>query len=152
VRAIWQGSRWPSRPARSLLPDPEALAMARLWEDWAGQSLYFYEVAFRMLDPEALEKALDLICEGRPTWERVMMKVAFKQRYPKKLAQQGLGRLSSEEVERRFVTHLEGIDTLVGKRAWLVGDAPSIADVSVVAQLDEMVRTSRFAGKIHSFT
>ena len=43
-------------PDKLLYPrEPRALAEARMWEDWAGQSLYFYEIYFRMLDPVSLE-------------------------------------------------------------------------------------------------
>ncbi len=139
-------------PERPLYPkEPEALAMARFWEDWAAQSLYFVEIHLRMLDPDAMEKALDLVCEGRPSFERALMKLVLKRRYPKKLAAQGIGKASPAEVDRRLVAHLAGLDVILGRREWLAGDALSIADFSVVAQLDEMVRTSRMAGRIRSY-
>jgi glutathione S-transferase len=130
--------------------DRPELAMARFWEDWAAQSLYFFEIHVRMLDPTSLEKALDLICAGRPAFERSILKVVFRRRYPKKLAAQGLGRLPVEEVDRRFKTHLEDLEAILGTREWLVGAAPTIADISVVAQLDEIVRTSRYAPMIRN--
>ena len=55
-------------PDKPLYPtDPGALAQSRLLEDWAGTSLYFYELYLRMLDPVAMEKALDLVCAGHIT-------------------------------------------------------------------------------------
>jgi len=136
-------------PENPLFPrDPEELAMARFWDDWAGQSLYFIEIHVRMLDPVAMEKALDLICAGRPSFERALMKIVLRRRYPKKLGAQGIGKKSAAEVDRILVGHLEGLEAILGRRAWLVGDAPSIADLAVVGQLDEMVRTSRLAGTI----
>jgi glutathione S-transferase len=139
-------------PARPLFPpDPQALAAARIWEDWAAQSVYFYEIYFRMLDPVSLERGLDLVCKGRPRWERAVLKAVFRRRYPKKLAQQGLARLPREEVERQFFTLLGGLDTLLSKREWLAGDAASIADISVVAQIDELVRTSDLAPRVLAF-
>ena len=131
--------------------DPAALAMVRFWEDWAAQSLYFFEIYFRMLDPVAMEKALDLVCAGRPAYERVLMRAVLKRRYPKKLHQQGLGKLSPAEVERRFVQHLEGLEALLEKGSFLVGDTLTAADLAVVGQLDELVRTSRLAGRIRGF-
>jgi glutathione S-transferase len=136
-------------PAKPLYPrDPQALAAARLWEDWAGQSVYFYEIYFRMLDPVSLERGLDLICKGRPKWERMVLKAVFKRRYPKKLMQQGLARLPRAEVERQFFTLLTDLDTLFKQRQWLAGDALSIADLAVVAQIDELVRTSDLAPRV----
>jgi glutathione S-transferase len=136
-------------PARPLFPqDPQLLAFARLWDDWAAQSLYFYEIYFRMLDPVSLERGLDLICKGRPVWERWVLKAVFKRRYPKKLAQQGLGRLPRAEVERQFFGVLGDLDAVLSARDWLAGEAPSIADLSVAAQLSEFVRTSDLAPRL----
>jgi glutathione S-transferase len=128
--------------------DRVALAAARFFEDWAGQSLYFYEIYFRMLDPASLERALDLICKGRPRWERMVLKAVFKRRYPRKLSQQGLGRLPPAEVERQFFGLLADLNFLLGDRPWLVGQTFTIADASVVAQLSELVRTSDLAPRV----
>lgn len=136
-------------PERPLQPrDPTVLAKVRIWDDWASQSLYFYEIYFRMLDPVSLERALDLICKGRPRWERAVLKAVFKRRYPKKLEQQGLARLPRAEVEAQFFALLGALDTLLGGRAWLAGEALSIADLSVMAQLSELVRTSDLAPRV----
>lgn len=128
--------------------DPEALARARFWEDWAARSLYFFGIYLRMLDPVAMQKALDLICKGRPRWERVVMEQVFKRRYPKKLRAQGLGRLDRPEVERQFLQHLDDLEVLLGRGPWLAGDALNIGDVSVAAQLDEVTRTSDLAERV----
>lgn len=139
-------------PGKPLYPDePQALAAARLWEDWAANSLYFYEIYFRMLDPVAREKALDLICVGRPRWERSLLSLVFKKRYPKKLKSQGLGSYPREEVERQFFQHLENIEILLEGRNFLAGITPTIADYSVAAQIDEVARTSEaLAQRIHA--
>lgn len=130
-------------PEKPLYPrDPRVVARVRIWEDWAAQSLYFYEIYFRMLDPVSLERALDLICEGRPSWERSVLKLVFQRRYPKKLAQQGLGRMPRADVERQFFTLLDALDMELADREWLAGSDKTIADISVAAQLDELIRTS----------
>jgi len=114
-------------PDKPLYPaDPAALAQSRLLEDWAGTSLYFYELYLRMLDPVAMEKALDLVCAGRPGWERTVVKLVLSRRYPKKLG------------------------TMLQNRPFLTGETPTIGDISVVAQLDEMIRTSDVAERILS--
>jgi glutathione S-transferase len=139
-------------PDKPLFPkDRQALASAQLWDDWAAQSLYFYEIYFRMLDPVSLERGLDLICKGRPGWERLVIKAVFKRRYPKKLAQQGLARLPRAEVERQFFGLIGNLDTLLEQRQWLAGEALSIADLSVAAQLSEFVRTSELAPRVLAF-
>lgn len=134
---------------RRLYPQERVqLAATRVWEDWAGQSLYFYEIYFRMLDPVSLERGLDLICKGRPRWERAVLKAVFKRRYPRKLAQQGLARLPRHEVERQFFTLLEDLDVLLSERHWLVEPELTLADLSVAAQLTELIRTSDLAPRV----
>ena len=140
------------QPEPALYPrEPEALAMARFWEDWAGQSLYFYQLHYRVLEPEAFEKAVDLMSRGRPAFERSLLSVVMRGQFPKKLKMQGLGRVSREEIERRLFVHLGDLEAVLSRRAWLVGNGPSIADFSVAGQLDEFVRTSRLAERVLSF-
>ena len=136
-------------PAKPLYPqDAAVLAKVRIWEDWAGASLYFHEIYFRMLDPVSLERGLDLICKGRPAWERFVLRAVFKRRYPKKLATQGLARQPRADVERQFFELLGSLDTLLGSRQWLAGEALSMADIAVVAQISELVRTSDLAPRV----
>jgi glutathione S-transferase len=136
-------------PANPLYPkEPQELAAAVLWEDWAGQSLYFYEIYFRMLDPVSLERGLDLICAGRPKWERAVMKFIFKRRYPRKLREQGLARQDPAEVEKQFFALLEALEALLEGRPGLAGVEIGIADISVGAQLDELCRTSDLRDRV----
>lgn len=136
-------------PQPRLVPiDPLARAQGRIWSDWAAQSLYFHEIYFRMLDPVSLERGLDLICRGRPRWERAVLKAVFKRRYPRKLAQQGLARLPRAEVERQFFGLLGDLDQVLATRPWLAGESLSLADLAVMCQLSELVRTSELAPRV----
>ncbi|MDU6102403.1 MAG: glutathione S-transferase family protein, partial [Acinetobacter sp.] len=54
--------------------DPNQKALAELWEDWADESLYFYEVYLRVNDSEALEEAICISSIGRPAYEKPMVK------------------------------------------------------------------------------
>ncbi|HUR39980.1 MAG TPA: glutathione S-transferase family protein [Verrucomicrobiae bacterium] len=138
--------RWPDKP---LYPTQAvALAEARIWDDWASKSLYFFQIYFRMLDPVSRERALDLICKGRPGWERVVLSAVFKRRYPRKLAAQGLARQPLAEVERQFFEMLGALDTVLAQRRFLARDALSIADIGVSAQVSELLRTSDLAPKV----
>ena len=130
-------------PEKLLYPaEPQALAAARLWEDWAGASLYFFEIYVSMLD---------LICVGRPRWERWVLREVFKRRYPRKLKAQGLGSCSRAEVETQLLRHVADIDALLEGRPFLAGLEPCIADLSVAAQLDEIIRTDQpLAARIRS--
>jgi len=52
------------------------------------------------------------------------------------------------EVERQFLGVLGDLDAVLSVRDWLAGEAPSIADLAVAAQLTEFVRTSDLAPRL----
>ena len=56
---------------------------------------------------------------------------------------QGLGRMKAENVEEEFIRHLDRIEQVLSQSEWLVGNSQTIADIAVVAQLGEVIRTSK---------
>ena len=133
---------YPDTP--SLYPtDPNQKALAELWEDWADEALYFYEVYLRVNDPDALEEAIRISSIGRPAYERPMVKGFILAELKTQLFFQGLGRMKAEHVEAEFRRHLDRIEQVLSQSEWLVGDSQTIADIAVVAQLGEVIRTSK---------
>lgn len=128
--------------------DPQLRAEAHFWEDWADESLYWFEVYLRFSYPDACERAVALLTEGRPRFERFLVGTAVRGMYRKKLAAQGIGRLTPERVEAKFLGHVDTLETLLGARRWLVGADRSIADIAVGSQLAEIVRTSHLAPEV----
>lgn len=144
--AVFLEAKHPEQP---IFPaDPDLRAQARLWEDWADESLYWHEVYQRFMYPEARKRAAALLSEGRPGFERALLSGAIKSIYTKKLEAQGLGRMTTERVEEKLLEHVDMLDTLLGKRRWLVGDARTLADIAVGSQLAEIVATSHLAPEI----
>lgn len=144
--AVFLEAKHPEQP---IFPaDPDLRAQARLWEDWADESLFWHEVYQRFMYPETLQKVAALLTEGRPGFERPLIARVLKSMYTKKLRAQGLGRMTTERVEAKLLEHVDMLDTLLGKRRWLVGDARTIADIAVGSQLAEMVSTSHLAPEI----
>jgi len=136
-------------PTPALYPaDPVLRAKAHFWEDWADESLYWFEVYFRFEYDDARAKATDLLSEGRPPLERFLMARVLKGMHAKKLKAQGLGKQERAKVEARFFEHLDALNTLLGATKWLVGDSRSIADIAVASQLAEIARTSHLAAEI----
>ncbi len=121
-------------------------ALAELWEDWADELLYFYEVYFRVSDPDALDEAVRLSSLGRPAYERVMMKPLLKAGLQHQINMQGTGRMAKADVEAEFKRHLDRIEIMLGQTGWLVGESKTIADIAVGSQLAEVVRTSKVFG------
>lgn len=133
----------------SLLPaDPEARARVRVWEDWADESLHWLEAYFRFGDPEAARMAVANLCKGRPAFERMAILPLLSQIYRRKLKTQGLGRMARADVEAKLFSHLDDLEAILAERTWLEGDAPSLADVAVAAQIREIMRTSPLRPRI----
>lgn len=136
-------------PDKPLYPrEPVARAQAEIWEDWADESLYWFEVYFRTSYPDALRRASALLCKGRPGFERTLVAGAMKRMYKTKLAAQGIGKLPRDRVEAKFIAHLDTIETVLAAQRWLAGTARSIADIAVQSQLAEIARTSHLAPEI----
>jgi len=139
-------------PEPALYPKaPAERALALVLEDWADESLYWFELALRMGDPAVLPKAAELLCTGRPGWERAVVATILKLTYPKKLKAQGIGHLPRERVHELFLGHMAAIDELLAAGPWLAGGTKSIADIAVSAQIDEIVRTSPLAPRVLAY-
>lgn len=123
--------------------DPALKAQVELWEDWADELLYFYEVYFRAKDPVAMDAAADIAVQGRPGYERLLLKPVLKSALLATLYFQGLGRMEPADVEAEFIRHLDRIEAVLPATGWLVGPDRTIADIAVGSQLAEVVRTSQ---------
>lgn len=139
--------RFPDAP-RLFPSDPKRLAQVELWEDWADEVLFWFEVHFRVRDPEAFEHFLGLMTEGRPGWERLPMRFALKSVLGSGLKGQGIGRMPAKQVHADFARHLDRIELTLSDTGWLVGDSATVADMAVGAQLMEVIRTSRLRDDI----
>lgn len=138
-------------PEPPLIPaDPRDAALAHTFEDWAGSALYQLGMYFRAEYAAPRAATIALLCEGRPAWERVLFGTAYTRHAHRRLDALGFTRRDGPEIEAAFLRHVDDLDALLRERDWLVGNAMSIADVSVSAQLDEMLRTSTLADRIRS--
>jgi len=136
-------------PEPALYPaDPTERAEAIILEDWADESLYWYEVYLRVCYSEVLPTVVELLCKDRPSWERSIFAVVFRRALLKQLRGQGLGRQDKKTVESHLSKFLGSLEAILASRQWLVGSVMSIADIAVSAQLDEMLRTSVLAPRI----
>jgi len=131
----------------SLAAPAEIAPLAHLLEDWADESLYWFQIWARVCDDAALDRTVAIACEGCPSWERALFKVGMA-RYRRNLVAQGLGRRPDADVEAELFAHLAALEVRLRATPWIAGSVPTMADVAVSAQLDEMIRTSRFADAI----
>lgn len=142
--------RFPERP---LIPaDPAQRAQMEILQDWADESLYWYEVYFRAEYDAAWDKLVRYLCEGRPAWEKPVLNVVARPQFRRSLRAQGIGRMDKVAVETRFSTLLQALDTQLAGREWLVGESKTLADIAVASQLHEILRTSHLAARIADST
>ncbi|MFM2417969.1 MAG: hypothetical protein RL385_2692 [Pseudomonadota bacterium] len=134
-------------PSPALFPASVDPHLVHLLEDWADESLYWFELWFRLFDEAALDRAVAIACAGRPGYERFLFKQGLA-RYRGTVVAQGLGRYPRDVILDNFRAHLSALAGRLARNPWLAGDAPSLADIAVSAQLDEIVRTSEYGREI----
>jgi glutathione S-transferase len=139
-------------PQPTLFPsNPQKQAQALLWEDWADESLYWYEIYFRFMNQRALQLTIPILCASRPQFEAWIMGSLVPIIYRQQLRAQGMGRLSRARVEAKFFQHLDRIEVVLNQQSWLASHEFTIADIAVAAQLEEILRTSTLKAQILAY-
>lgn len=122
--------------------DRREAALARVLEDWADESLYYFEMHLRAAHAGNAERAVSLLCEGRPSWERRLVGPLFLRSLKGRLAAHGFKGWRNDQIEGWLASHLDDLESMLDGRDWLVGRVQCMADLAVSAQLEEMARTS----------
>ncbi|MDE0192212.1 MAG: glutathione S-transferase family protein [Gammaproteobacteria bacterium] len=113
-------------------------ALAHAIEEWADESLYFYEMTMRLTWEHNLDAALDEFARTLPGVPKPRLKSLIVEAATGLTEAQGVGRKPRDQVVRDVVRHFEALDGLLDGRTWLVGDALSIADLAVIAQVNAL--------------
>ena len=125
--------RFPDPP---LLPkDPKQRALCHVLEDWADESLYFYEMRLRFGIRHNAEKWIPILAAHDPPWMKRVAGFAVPFLMRRTLSAQGLGRKPDAMVVADLERHLAALGALLAGSEWLVGDALTLADIAVFAQL-----------------
>jgi len=123
-------------PDPPLLPkDPVLRAQCHVLEDWADESLYFYEMRLRFTLPHNARRFIPELTKHDPEWMRSVARFVVPPMMRGILSRQGVGRKPPAVVLRDVQRHVEAIEGWLGPRDWLLGDALSAADLAVFAQL-----------------
>jgi glutathione S-transferase len=115
--------------------DPRDRALAHLLEDWADESLYFFELWFRFGLRENAGEWSRRTTHSEPPLLRQATERALPTLMRNVLKAQGLGRKSDQGVVADFDLHLGALDGWLGTGEWLAGPRLSIADIAVYSQL-----------------
>jgi glutathione S-transferase len=136
---------WPDPP---LLPeDPAQLALCHLLEDWADESLYFYEMRLRFTLSHNAQRWIPELLAHDGFAVRTVGPCLVPRAMSSVLDKQGVGRKPLDAVLRDVQRHLDAVSNLLGERDWLVGEALSLADIAVFAQL-HCIRGTDEGGKL----
>jgi glutathione S-transferase len=123
-------------PAPPLLPaDPAERGLCHVLEDWADESLYYYEMVLRFTRPHNAARFVPRLLAHDPPWFRRVASPLLPVLLRRQTAAQGVGRKPSAMVDRDVERHVEALAGLLGEREWLVGQRLSLADIAVFAQL-----------------
>lgn len=123
-------------PEHPLIPvDPKLRAALHVLEDWADESLYFYEMRLRFtLAANARENMAKMYANDRPLAQRFLKRV-LPGGIRSILDRQGIGRKSDERVLADVERHVQAIEDWLGGGDWLLGNGLTLADLSVCAML-----------------
>ena len=113
-------------------------ALAHAIEEWADESLYFYEMTMRLTREHNLDAALDEFAQSLPGVPKHQLKALILQTTTQMTQAQGVGRKPREQVVADVERHLRALDALLDGQAWLVGDALSLADLAVISQVNAL--------------
>ena len=123
-------------PEPSLLPKhPRERALVHLLEDWADESLYFYEMTLRFTLPHNRRRFLPELTKYEPAWFQRVAPYVLPIVFRRTVRSQGIGRKPIDMLVADVERHVRAIEGLVGDGEWLVGSALTLADIAVFAQL-----------------
>ncbi len=129
-----------AHPSPALYPeDPREAALAHVIEDWADESLYFYEITMRLSWEHNLEGALDEFMATMPGVPRDTLRATVLEGAGQLVKTQGLGRKARDVVVSDVARHFAALDKMLNGRDWLVGTALSVADLAVTAQVSALL-------------
>ena len=128
---------YPDKPVRPT--DPGDAALAHVFEEWADESLYFYEMTARLSWEHNLETCLDGFMASMPGMPRDQLKKAILDGVGQLTAAQGVGRKPRETVVADIQRHFKSLDQILQNKEWLVGDRLSSADLAVVCQINALL-------------
>ena len=143
--ALYLEEKFPQPP---LYPaDPKQRALCHVLEDWADESLYFYEKALRFTIPHNARRFIPSLVAHDPPWFQRLAGFAVPLLLRRTTRSQGVGRKPRDMLLRDLERHVRAVAGLLGEREWLVGERLTIADIAVFAQL-ACIRQTDEGGKL----
>lgn len=132
-------------PHPPILPSSPALrAQAHIIEDWADESLFFYDLAMRGWPNNIDWLKRDVLSHDSGAMRWLMDKLIPG--FVRKTGQaQGIGRKDRDTICEEVAAHFDAIVDLLGESTWLVGDHLSVADIAVASMCTVIERAEEAA-------
>lgn len=125
--------RYPQPP---LIPkDPREKALVHILEDWADESLYFYELHLRFAVTRNAGKWVDSLTQNDAGIVQKVMPKVLPRALKSVTKTQGIGRKSISIIQDDITRHVESLDGMLQTGHWLVGSSLTLADISVYCQI-----------------
>ena len=120
-------------PERRIIPQGAAeRATAHIIEDWADESLFFYDLTMRSWPNNLDWLKRDVLSHDTGLMRHVLQAAIGK--FARKTGEaQGIGRKDRDTVCTEVGAHFDAVEGLLEDGDWLVGDALSVADIAVAA-------------------
>ncbi|MBI5505732.1 MAG: glutathione S-transferase family protein [Deltaproteobacteria bacterium] len=123
-------------PEPRLIPsDPRQRGLCHALEDWADESLYFYEMYLRFTLGHNAARWVPVLCANDSELVKRAARFVIPRHMKAILVKQGLGRKSRKQVVADMRRHFEALEGMLSGGAWLLGDDLTLADIAVFVQL-----------------
>ncbi len=123
-------------PQPALLPDdPAARADVLLLEDWADETLYFFEMTMRFAWPEDSRRWSLELAKNDGVLVRMLAPFMMRRLTRTIVGHQGAGRRSREQVFAELHRLFGALEVRIGAGGFCVGDTLSLADISIASQI-----------------
>ncbi|WP_373080341.1 glutathione S-transferase family protein [Zhongshania sp.] len=134
--------RFPDKP---LLPsDPNHAALANILEDWADESLYFFEMTMRFTWTYDRARWVTEILKYDNAVMRRLARPLVPYLTRKQGTLQGLAKRSEADILTELARHITSLEAILNSNGdYLVGDSLSLADISVLAQCECIAGSSK---------
>ena len=123
-------------PEPRLIPENSRLrGLMHALEDWADESLYFYEMHLRLGTPGNQQRNLPRLVEHESSLMRWLLLRGMPKGIAKITATQGVGRKDMRQLLVDTRRHVQAVADLVENDPWLLGAQLSLADLAVHSML-----------------
>ena len=123
-----------SFPQKPMIPtDSREAGLVHVLEDWADESLYFYEMHLRFTTPGNQQRNVPRMVEHENAFLRWLLPKLVPKGIRKITETQGIGRKTSEQLLQDTERHVRAVNNLLREGEWLVADQLSLADLAVYA-------------------